>query len=125
MAKRANAAVVQAQKLLTLTEEQAISIVNDLRGTPGNLDMEIQGRLGNGIGTEDLDTESLDIIDEHIFNCEVCGWWCDNDEMSHDQGICEECFEPDDEEEDEDSYEDRMNYPMTDEDYYRDEPEDL
>src|SRR6266403_394693 len=119
MAKRINRAVVETTEPLALTEEQALSIVNDLRGTCGNLDMEIQDRLGNGVGTEDLDTKSLNLIDEHIFNCEVCGWWCDNDEMSEDHGVCEECFEPEDKEEDEDSYEDRMN----DENYYRDEPE--
>lgn len=39
-------------------------------------------------GAEELfegDQEFCKLVDQHIFSCHVCGWWCDIDEESSDE----------------------------------------
>ncbi len=49
-----------------------------------------------GIEEDDLTIEELEELDSQIFNCGVCGWWC---EISEDSGIgegefiCTDCAE--------------------------------
>ena len=33
----------------------------------------------------------VQLLDEVIFRCEVCGWWIDRDEESKKEGVCDEC----------------------------------
>jgi hypothetical protein len=32
----------------------------------------------------------LNYLDNHIFLCDGCGWWCELSEMS-DEGVCRDC----------------------------------
>lgn len=44
----------------------------------------------------DLDSNEkgiTDIIDDHIFECECCGWWLEMSEMSEKDWICYDCDE--------------------------------
>jgi len=54
-------------------------------------DMEFGLRL---IGIE-IDSDShvfTGLLDECLFRCECCGWWCDRDEESFsDTEVCDEC----------------------------------
>ena len=67
---------------IVLTEEQISRIVKNLRGTAGNLDLEVEALLGDGHDAGDISNESADAIDREIFLCGQCGWWHDQDEMS-------------------------------------------
>lgn len=42
-----------------------------------------------------LTTGLAEYIDEHIFMCDQCGWWCPNEELAEVDGdrICEDCNE--------------------------------
>lgn len=39
---------------------------------------------------DEFDAEQCALFDTLCFLCDVCGWWCDAEEMRSDQ-ICEEC----------------------------------
>jgi len=41
---------------------------------------------------DDLTEEDHNDIDNQIFNCENCGWWCEAHEQSE-NGYCEDCSE--------------------------------
>jgi predicted RNA-binding Zn-ribbon protein involved in translation (DUF1610 family) len=43
------------------------------------------------------DTNFTNRLDELVFECETCGWWCDRSEESSTDMVCDEC---DDNEED-------------------------
>lgn len=65
-------------------------IIEDLKGTCDSLD----GVCGNyDIDSMDLSIDELEQLDQEIFNCETCGWWCETSEMSEDENVCEDCFE--------------------------------
>jgi hypothetical protein len=91
---------------LILTNEQIALIVSELRGTAGDLDKEIEAIAGEGITAVNLSNETLTEIDDRVFLCEVCGWWCDADERS-DGNVCENCYDDDDAEEEDEEDEDR------------------
>ena len=44
------------------------------------------------------DTDTLQQIDERIFQCEQCGWWCSTDELHDDSNekTCEDCSDAED-----------------------------
>lgn len=56
-------------------------LVDDLRGTCKSLDIELY--------TVDERNE----LDDEIFCCEECGWWCDVDELNERDGnqLCNDC----------------------------------
>ena len=39
----------------------------------------------------DLSLEEFQMIDDEIFNCDVCGWWCEISEMGDEQSVCDDC----------------------------------
>jgi len=43
----------------------------------------------------------LDTLDEEMFECEQCGWWCSRDEEGEEPNTCIDCT-PEEEEEEED-----------------------
>jgi hypothetical protein len=47
------------------------------------------------------DSEFCAALDQHIFVCDGCGWWCGRDEESSEDGYCDGCVHEDDEEDDE------------------------
>jgi hypothetical protein len=87
---------------INLTREQIQRIAEDLRGTTQSLEKVISDELGEEI--EDiciLSHASLVSIDELVFNCDICGWWCGTDEYSPDEDqtgqVCDECVPGDEE----------------------------
>lgn len=75
-----------------MTEFQAI--VDELQGTCGSLD-----EVAEYYGLDAMTTEGLtEYVDERIFCCTVCGWWCPQDEeASEDAGLdewtCRDCVD--------------------------------
>jgi len=56
-------------------------LINELNGTCES----ILSMLPDGMEEEDLTEQDTQEIDDHIFCCEGCGWWCEIDEQ------CEQC----------------------------------
>lgn len=42
---------------------------------------------------ERADTKFLLSLDEQVFCCDCCGWWCNTDERGEEGDICIECEE--------------------------------
>jgi hypothetical protein len=88
---------------MKLSDEQLDQLIEYLRGTANSLSDGLRA-----IGLEDLDEtelheDTLKRIDDEIFVCEQCGWWCGNDEYGKKEGHCDECSpDTEDDEEDED-----------------------
>lgn len=77
-----------------LTPDELNKMVNHLAGSTGSLDEYINDEFSEDEGVCSLDRESTDYIDEHMFCCENCGWWCLADEMSiYDDGVCDDCVD--------------------------------
>jgi formylmethanofuran dehydrogenase subunit E len=65
----------------------AIEAINHLQGSCEALYVHYEAYENN--------EEFLRILDEHIFNCDQCGWWFDTCEKNNADGnwVCEECCE--------------------------------
>lgn len=85
--------------LLTPLDHMAEQIAEALVGQcVRSLDDEL-GEYGLDLAT--APRSLLEDIDQRVFCCEVCGWWCSTDEESETRGVCIDDFEP--EEDDDDS----------------------
>lgn len=71
-------------------------VIQELVGTTLPLETVL---ADHGRAEEDLTKDELDRIDEEIFLCHACGWWCSTDECNEDEGesLCDDCFAYDDE----------------------------
>jgi hypothetical protein len=56
---------------------------------------KLQGTC-NSLGDEMVDwtDAELEEFDNLVFECEVCGWWCETSEMAPDENVimCEGCY---------------------------------
>lgn len=70
-------------------------LVQDLTGTC----QTIQHFLPEGMEESDLTEQDHEHIDSEIFNCHVCGWWCEQGESREQDGedVCADCFEGEEE----------------------------
>lgn len=71
-------------------------LVSDLTGTCKTIDEF----LPEGMSEEDLTTEDHAHIDNEIFLCPTCGWWCSVDEARGEEGdesTCEDCHSDEEE----------------------------
>lgn len=66
-------------------------LIDSLQGTC----QSIVDFLPEGMDDNDLTSEDHDEIDNQIFLCNQCGWWCESCEQN-DNGSCNDC-EPEDE----------------------------
>lgn len=76
-----------------LTDEELETLINDLQGTCNSLDTYIEEELDVG---DYLCAEDYAAIDEAIFLCTECGWWCPQDENvaeDGEEGVCRDCRE--------------------------------
>lgn len=75
-------------------------IIQDLLGTCQMLE---DVALAHGVG--ELSLEDVQYIEEDIFLCDCCGWWCERCEQNVGilGAICDECYET--EHENDDDYE--------------------
>lgn len=71
-------------------------LIDDLRGTC----TEIQDNLPEGMDEMELTSEDHDCIDDQIFLCDTCGWWCESCDEKED-GNCTDCYDTTGEDEDE------------------------
>lgn len=71
-----------------LADEQVADLAEALRGTTDSLDEALVRKFD--IDQDDLDAEDHHELDEHVFLCDGCGWWCEASEMEGDQ-TCSDC----------------------------------
>jgi len=46
----------------------------------------------NTLDDEDFTIEELTLLDDEIFLCDICNWWCEVCEMSEtDHAVCTDC----------------------------------
>ena len=67
------------------------AIIEDLKGTCRSM-----SDACNSYGCEfdDLTTEELEDLDNEIFCCDTCGWWCEISDMCDDgENNCRDCAE--------------------------------
>jgi len=66
-------------------------IIQSLNGTIGSLEEYEEEYTKKGYSWEELLIE----LDQQIFNCTGCGWWCDISEenIQDEEQVCEDCFE--------------------------------
>ena len=70
-------------------------IVEDLKGQCSH-DLEHFLEVRE-LSSDDLTKEDEAYIDDNVFLCEVCGWWCGSDEMSGNGDMtCDECTSDED-----------------------------
>ena len=82
--------------IATLTDEQKAAVRDyfqaDAAGTANTNEDDMEHALrGMGIELSSDDRLFCELLDEMIFRCEVCGWWCDRDEESEKEMVCDEC----------------------------------
>lgn len=82
-------------------EKDIDGLISYLQGTCGTLDNACEQF---GFTWDDLTSEDFDKIDNEIFLCPICGWWCENCERTSNnisldsEDICEDCHESGEEE---------------------------
>ena len=86
-------------ELNTYNLQKIAKVADNLQGTCRLLDDELEEQFGEGVTVIDLHPSLLEDLDERTMCCEMCGWWCEPDELNHMQE-CNDCS-PDDEEDDE------------------------
>lgn len=72
----------------------AHEIAETLQGTPMSLGNALE-QIGRGELENNI--EFCTALDQLVFLCEGCGWWCEMSEVSTvDDGFCDECSPTDD-----------------------------
>ncbi|MBT8411040.1 MAG: hypothetical protein KJP02_04490 [Octadecabacter sp.] len=75
------------------THDEWVSLIDQLRGS-----IDMLSSYPDGV-EELLDNmEFCKLLDQHIFSCDACGWWCDiSEEASDDYDLpaltCRDCCE--------------------------------
>jgi len=66
-------------------------LISDLSGTCST----IEEHLPEGMEEDDLTPEDYSAIDDQIFKCATCSWWCEIQEAVDDHGedVCQDCSE--------------------------------
>jgi hypothetical protein len=66
-------------------------LIEDLQGTCSSID----DHLPEGMNWENLTDEDHEAIDNEIFLCAECGWWCEACESNDKDGeiVCDDCKE--------------------------------
>lgn len=68
---------------MTITDEQVQKIIEDLQGTCKSLTDAVIAVTDNPLIDErHLTIEQHHMIDQQIFLCDDCNWWCEISEMS-------------------------------------------
>jgi formylmethanofuran dehydrogenase subunit E len=76
-----------------LTQDEVNELVNYIQGTVMSLDNATEQLFG--VSEMDLDIESLSMIDDYVFECSNCGWWCEISEQNEIYGdsVCDGCLD--------------------------------
>ncbi len=78
-----------------LTPTQVNELYQTLVGTCQDIDVELD-LLFDIPNITELSDDTLEEIDQLMFNCSHCGWWCEAGEAVEgpgDEDICEDCAE--------------------------------
>ncbi len=88
---------------IKVSDKQIQELIEYLQGTCKSLS---EGLDAFDLEEDDLTDEQRQTIDDEIFNCSKCGWWC---EISQEVGsetcgelVCDDCFEDEEDEDEED-----------------------
>ena len=73
----------------TIDRVRVHEVADDLRGTTHNLH-------DYATEAEQNDAGFLAALDDEVFECSQCGWWCDVGEHGKEDGACDECSPEDD-----------------------------
>lgn len=73
-----------------LTDHQISDVADDLRGTTQDIGAVL--RVHGVESFDELTEDDCFVLDSIVLLCELCGWWCDSDEMEDD--LCDECQGP-------------------------------
>lgn len=69
-------------------------LIQALQGTCKSISEILNSLYDGETEEEDLSDEDRQAIDEEIFLCETCRWWCERCEESEDEfGTCVSCVE--------------------------------
>lgn len=75
------------------TPQRLDEIVHSLQGTCQSL----EDALSEEDDEDESDIQLTDYIDQEIFLCPVCNWWCErsegNEDPAQDEDVCDDCFE--------------------------------
>lgn len=77
-----------------MTTSRVQEVIDDLVGTAQDLGSVCEQ---HGFTQDQLTRDELAQIDDWIFECEVCGWWCGTDER-FDAETCTDCHEAEEDE---------------------------
>lgn len=69
-------------------EEQIEAVVEQLRGQC----IRDLPKVCGDLGVEET-KELCEGVDQEVFCCESCGWWCDQSEMSDKDWTCDDCHD--------------------------------
>lgn len=72
-----------------LTHDQVHHLADMLIGTTNNEQTVLEKDFG--FTWDQMTTADCAELDDRVFCCEVCGWWCGIDEMSEDSWTCRDC----------------------------------
>lgn len=76
-------------------------IVDCLQGTIGTI-QEALDHYYPEMDEDELTTDDHQVLDNEIFECTECGWWCEvsqSTESADGENVCDECNPEDEEEE--------------------------
>lgn len=79
---------------MTLSYEQIEELIGHLQGTCGTATEGIQAIVGEDYDDSILTEDNWDQINNSIFLCNTCNWWCETSEMSeieNGEDTCEGC----------------------------------
>lgn len=78
------------------------TVIDAINGTCMNTVESMTEELYPEMSENDLTQEDYTEVDQQIFLCACCGWWCDqseaNESEEYDQDICDDCNEEDEDE---------------------------
>lgn len=75
---------------MAITREDMLKIAEQLDGTAGTLETILEDEYG--LEFHEVPLELLNLLDEHVMQCSLCGWWSDSSGFDDDQ-VCAECQE--------------------------------
>lgn len=65
-----------------LTKAEINILFDELVGTAGDIDVHLEQF---GVELLDLSEDTLSEIDQMMFQCDVCGWWCEAGECANNE----------------------------------------
>lgn len=77
----------------SLTDDQVIKLAKDLQGSCQSIEIHLYSLFG----IDDINIITLrqcGLLDDIVFNCTSCGWWCETGDFSENEDddlVCSNC----------------------------------